>query len=1003
MTGADRSHAERVKRVLALVLGLLGSLAPGPLGPGCSGEGPDEALAVTPEVVNVGVERLTTASIEWLNGTYGAGCVGNSGGWSLRVSGSRTMDSAALTIAKNNSACVLTLTSLVATQTYLASPTLALNSSYAGSMLTFALTNGGAVQFFGNAKLSATTFASSVVLTIVVSDDARAATGSAASTVEMHTVRGTVSGLAGSGLQLLNSGGNATNVAANGTFTFSTLVARGAAYSVTVGTQPSSPAQACAVANGSGTMGAVDVTNVTVACLNSPSAPSGVFASTTPVTSLADFSTYLDGPGTVARFQKPHGVAVDSSGNVYVADTRNNRIRKVSPAGDVTTLAGTSSAGFANGTGIAASFNRPTGVAVDASGNVFVADMGNNCIRKITAAGVVTTFAGSGVGGSTNGTGTSAEFNNPKGVAVDSSGNLYVADTKNQIIRKVTSAGVVSTFAGSGIGGFTDGTGTAAQFSWPTGVAVDSASALVYVADHSNHSIRKITAAGAVTTLAGTGTRTFANGTGTAAGFEYPTGLTVDSSGNVYVVESRGSRIRKITSAAVVTTLAGSGSDGYVEGTGTAARFGKPHGVAVDGSGNLYIGDTLNQRLRKVTSSGVVTTLAGSVSSAVASGAPLYTTHGLAVDSSGNVYVTDMRGMRICKVSSTGATTDLAGSGSPSFADGTGAGASFSRPHDVVIDVSGNVYVADTANNSIRKITAAGVVTTFAGNGTWGYVDATGTAARFRKPHGLVFDGSGNLYVTDTASNMIRKVTTAGVVTTLAGSGPAGNADGTGAGATFSHPQGIAIDASGNLYVADGSHRIRKVTSGGTVTTLAGSTQGYVDGTGSAAQFGALAGIAADASGNVYVVDTGSSVIRKITSGGVVTTFAGAFGSDFANGSPASARFSKPRGIALDASGSLYIGDSGNQRIRKIIMLGPGKLGVGWLPQIDVNGSDIQTFTATATAPGRTTQTCSVSDGSLWCPISSLTSGVMYTVTVTATGATGGVSTASASVTATPD
>ena len=264
------------------------------------------------------------------------------------------------------------------------------------------------------------------------------------------------------------------------------------------------------------------------------------------VTTLAGSGVagFVDSTGTAAQFNYPYGVVVDSSGTAYVADTSSNSIRKITLAGVVTTLAGSGVAGSTDGTGTAAQFNSPVGVAVDSSGTIYVADSGNNRIRKITPAGVVTTLAGSGVAGSTDGTGTAAQFNYPNGVAVDSSGTAYVADTNSQRIRKITLAGVVTTLAGSAVG-FADGTGTAAQFYWPYGVAVDS-SGTVYVADTYSHRIRKITQAGVVTSLAGSSTQGFADGTGTSAQFNYPNGVAVDSSGTVYVADSRNQRIRKI-------------------------------------------------------------------------------------------------------------------------------------------------------------------------------------------------------------------------------------------------------------------------------------------------------------------------------------------------------------------------------------------------------------------------------------------------------------------------
>jgi serine/threonine protein kinase, bacterial len=333
----------------------------------------------------------------------------------------------------------------------------------------------------------------------------------------------------------------------------------------------------------------------------------GNYATSCTVSTLAGSGVYgsADRAGNEASFYGPSGVAVDSSGNVYVADSENNKIRKITPAGVVTTLAGSGVSGSDDGTGIAASFNYPQGVALDSSGNVYVADTGSHKIRKITPAGVVTTLAGGGGRewnwnglGSADGTGTTASFNYPNGVAVDSSGNAYIADSSNNKIRKITPEGVVTTLAGSGVSGSDDGTGLAASFNRPEGVAVDK-SGNVYVADFNNNKIRKITPAGVVTTLAGSGRQSSRDGT--AASFKWPNGVAVDSSGDLYVADYGNRKIRKITPAGVVSTLAGSGVEGSEDGTGTEASFAYADGVAVDSSGNVYVADSGNNLIRKIT------------------------------------------------------------------------------------------------------------------------------------------------------------------------------------------------------------------------------------------------------------------------------------------------------------------------------------------------------------------------------------------------------------------
>lgn len=304
--------------------------------------------------------------------------------------------------------------------------------------------------------------------------------------------------------------------------------------------------------------------------------------------------------GTSATFNYPVRAAVDSSGNLYVADQNNELIRKIT-GGVVSTLAGQAGVtGATNASGTSASFSDPRGLDVDSNGNVYVADADNDLIREISSSGTVSTLAGTaGVTGSTNAIGTSASFNSPYGVAVDSSGNVYVTDRANELIRKITSGGVVTTLAGSGTAGFTNGTGTGASFTNPIGVAVDS-SGNVYIGDTGNNVIRKITSAGVVTTLAGSGTAGSANGKGTSAEFSGPTGVAVDSSGNVYVADSGNNMIRVISTNGVVTTLAGQLTAGSNDGQGTAASFDFPTGVAVDSSGKVYVADKFNDTIRLI-------------------------------------------------------------------------------------------------------------------------------------------------------------------------------------------------------------------------------------------------------------------------------------------------------------------------------------------------------------------------------------------------------------------
>lgn len=319
------------------------------------------------------------------------------------------------------------------------------------------------------------------------------------------------------------------------------------------------------------------------------------------VSTLAGDGTksFKDGADSIAEFNFPYGAAVDASGNVYIADQGNNLIRKITPSGVTSTLAGDHVAALKNAnTGAGAEFNQPQGITIDASGNLYVGDTENGVIRKITTAGVVSTLAGNGIHGFKDSTAADSEFIGPSGIAVDAAGNVYVGDYQNNRIRKITPGGIVSTLAGNGNAGFKNGSGSAAEFNAPVGVAVD-ASGNVYVADAGNNMIRKITPDGTVSTLAGDGNQAFKDGPAAQAQFYYPLGVAIDASGTLYVADFLNDRIRKITLAGVVSTLAGSGASGHSDGDATQAEFGDPTAITIDASGALYVTELRNY-VRKI-------------------------------------------------------------------------------------------------------------------------------------------------------------------------------------------------------------------------------------------------------------------------------------------------------------------------------------------------------------------------------------------------------------------
>ena len=510
----------------------------------------------------------------------------------------------------------------------------------------------------------------------------------------------------------------------------------------------------------------------------------------------------------------------------------------------------------------------------------------------------------------------------------------------------------IETVAGGVTFGGDGAAATAAQLNSPFGVALDAAGNL-YIADADNHRIRKVSATGVITTVAGTGTAGFSGdgGAATAAQLNWPWDVAVDGSGNLYIADTGNNRIRKVDSSGNISTVAGTGTQGF-SGDGaaaTAAQLRIPTGVALDGAGNLYIADALNNRIRKVDSSGNISTVAGtgtgglgtdglgtggfSGDGAAATAAQLNGPSGVALDGAGNLYIADGGNRRIRKVSATGVITTVAGTGTVGFSgDGGAATAAQLSPFSVAVDGSGNLYIADGGNYRIRKVDSSGNISTVAGTGTSGFSGDGGaaTAARLRSPRGVAVDGSGNLYIADRSNNRIRKVDSSGNISTVAG-GSIGDG-GAAVAARLHNPSSVALDGAGNLYIADwGNQRIRKVSATGVISTVAGigtiGTGGFSGDGGAAvaAQLNSPSSVALDGSGNLYIADTYNQRIRKVDSSGNISTVAGTgtgglhTGGFSGDGAAAvAAQLNRPQGVALDGSGNLYIADTYNQRIRKV-------------------------------------------------------------------------------------
>jgi uncharacterized protein (TIGR03437 family) len=698
-------------------------------------------------------------------------------------------------------------------------------------------------------------------------------------------------------------------------------------------------------------------------------------------------------PATTAQLVGPNNIAFDGKGNVYFSDSGLSMVLKVAANGVISVVAGNglSSGGGDGGLATGASLSYPAGLAFDSSGNLYIADTYNSDVRKVDTNGIITTVAGDGGASGFAGDGgpaTKALLSSPSGIAVDKSGNLYIADRLNQRIRMVTaSTGIITTIAGSNTTGWHGDGGPAAQatFTYPTSIAIDSAGNL-YIADTNNWSVRRISTSGIITTVAGTGQwgSTGDGGQATKATMAGPQSVALDASGNLYIADSANQRIRRVDPGGVITTIAGTGTAGF-SGDGTAATgaaFSNPVAVAVDTSGAVYVADYDNNRIRRFTVGGAVTTFAGTTTS-VGDGGPSTQARvepwSIAVDSAGNLYIADRLENRVRKVTPSGTISTVAGTGQTGYSgdNGPGASAALSTPNGVALDSAGNVYIADASNNRIRRVDAStGKITTFAGTGGCCYA-GTGTggdggpasAATLYYPTSVAVDGAGNVYFvnwvqsnTSPQAIAVRRVTTDGKINTWAGGGTTATGYGGDGGsplkAVFGANVNIAAGADGSLYIVDtNNHRVRKVDpAGATINTVAGNGDATASGNGGAATSAGVPSpwsVVADAAGSLYIGNIPS--VRKVSPGGIIGPYAGNGQYSFSgDGGPAtSAAMTGASSLAMDSGGNLYMADSGNRRVR---VVQPGVA-----PVIALSTGTV-TFKLATTGSTATTQTFTVAN-----------------------------------------
>jgi len=650
-------------------------------------------------------------------------------------------------------------------------------------------------------------------------------------------------------------------------------------------------------------------------------------------------------PALSANLNQPKLMATDSAGNYYIADHNQQRVFKVDTTGNLTVFAGNGVAGYEGDGGLAtgAELNSPSGVAVDASGNVFIADTANSVIRKVAAStGNIQTVAGNTTPGFSGdgGPATSAELNQPFGVFVDSSENIFIADSGNSAVREVVaSTGNIQTVAGR--------TGPGPMES-PVAVFVDAAGDL-FISDVQLNAIDEIPAGTtALTTVAGTEVSGYSGngGPATSAQVSQPFGIFVDSSHNLFIADANNDVLREV-SAGLIETFAGNNTAGYSGDGGLAlnAKMDFPVGIFGDASGNIFFSDSGNDVVREVVAStGDIQTVAGtgepiiSGNGALAPDASIEGPWGVVYDSLGNLYFTSFYGNFVGEVvAATGKLQILAGNGTQGYAGdgGPAAAAEFYSPTGIAVDPLGNLFIADQGNSRIREIVAStGTIQTVAGNGAYGYTGDGGpaTSAEIAYPTAVIVDFQGNIYFADWEDNVIREVfASTGTIQTLAGTGTRGYTGdgGPATSAELSEPFGLAMDFSNNLFISDsGNSVIREVPqSTGIIQTIAGNgTWGY-SGDGGPATSAELRGpddILVDAAENIFIADSSNNVVREVVaSTGNMQTVAGTGKADFCgDGSPAlQACFDLTTHVTQDLSGNFVIADLGNNRIRAISAL----------------------------------------------------------------------------------
>ncbi len=661
---------------------------------------------------------------------------------------------------------------------------------------------------------------------------------------------------------------------------------------------------------------------------------------------------------TDASISLVDGLVADKKGNVYIARRDHNTIDRIGSDGKIYRYAGSGSSGFSGDGGPAkqATLKLPAGLAFDDAGNLYIADRENHRVRKVDSKGVITTIAGTGTTGFSGdgGPAVKAQLNYPAGVAVDNKGNVYISDRSNDRIRKINSKGVISTVAGIGVDGYSGDAGLAlkAKLSKPFGICLDTKGAL-YIADRGNNRIRRVDTHGIITTVAGDGGFFFIGDNGPAyrASIAGPTGVAVDAEGSIYIADRNNNRIRKVDSMGMIRTIAGTGQQDY-NGDAEVARETNlylPFGVALDPEGKLLMIDRSHYRIRRIDpKTGQIVTVAGNGEKRMhgdggpATGAMLNFPHGIFVDKNDEVIFSDKSNSLIRKIKKDGTIDSIAGTGKRgTLGDGGPVmEASLMGPTTLVPNSKGEMFFLSPSGyiSIIRKIDNNGIIDHFLGTSDERYMKAVkghahiGQAALDNRSmvtqfSDLAFDKQDNLYVSDRINNQIRKIDNQGNVSTIGGTGDADHMGdgGPAVNASFNDPLALVVDDAGNLFVGDaGNNMIRKIDPNGIVSTYAGNGTIKDSGDGGPASEAGIRymdDLKISPSGELYIVESNSHIIRKITKEGIIETVAGRKGVQglFGDGGPATkAMLKTPSALAFDSKGAMYISDMGNSVIRKV-------------------------------------------------------------------------------------